>query len=235
MGTHATLAGKLLHLSVDHQEAPVHRVYLTPLPVRVWHLVNALAMLALMATGAQLRWPDVVGLGVDYRRAVLLHDAAGLTVTAFYFWWLLYYAATRRLLKLYVPTLRDIWPGFFRQAKWYFVGFFRGEPEPYDVTPDNKFNPMQKFFYAFLMFAAMPLLCGTGVVLMEVTPLRWWLSTLGGIKIAIGLHFLLGAFIVMFLFMHLYLATLGPTVWGPFRTIWSGWHVTPAPPGRKPE
>lgn len=201
--------------------APLFTLF-TPLPVRLWHWLNAAAILALIVTGVQIRFADRLHL-LDFRRAVAIHEWAGVAVIALFFHWGFYYGlVSRTLWRLYVPTVDEIWPGLLRQAWFYLWGYFRGAPHPYHASPDNKFNPMQKLFYAILMFVALPLLCLTGVLLLNLTPLREWLTQVGGIKLTLGLHVLLGAFVAMFLSIHLYLCTLGRTFWSGFRSMLTG-------------
>ncbi|MEK7196199.1 MAG: cytochrome b/b6 domain-containing protein, partial [Nitrospirota bacterium] len=38
------------------------KIYLHPLPVRVWHWINALSFLLLIVTGLQIRYRDVFKL-----------------------------------------------------------------------------------------------------------------------------------------------------------------------------
>ena len=202
------------------------RFYLTALPIRMWHWLNALAILSLIVSGVQLRYPDKVKL-LGYQTATRLHDWAGIAVIVFFFWWGAYYGIVGKRLfhvyRLYVPRSEDIWPGLFRQAMFYLWGYFKGEPHPYEPTPDNKFNPMQKVFYALLMFVVLPLLCVTGIALLNVTPLRQLLTAWGGIKLFVAVHYLLACFVVMFLCIHIYLCTLGQTFWGGFTSMISGW------------
>ena len=36
-------------------------VYMTPMPVRIWHWLNAVGIVTLCVTGLQIRFPDHVG------------------------------------------------------------------------------------------------------------------------------------------------------------------------------
>ena len=40
----------------------MRRVYLHPLPLRIWHWVNALLVILLLATGIQFRVPGIASL-----------------------------------------------------------------------------------------------------------------------------------------------------------------------------
>jgi Ni,Fe-hydrogenase I cytochrome b subunit len=57
------------------------RIYLQPIPVRIWHWINAFGIITLIVSGAQIRFPEsVVWLG-SYRSAIQIHNVAGLIVS----------------------------------------------------------------------------------------------------------------------------------------------------------
>ena len=199
-------------------------VYLTPMPVRIWHWLNAFGIVTLCITGLQIRFPDYVTVFGAYKAAIRLHNTAGAVVSVSYLLWLMYYlVVAKSLMKLYLPTLEDLKTGIFRQAFFYFLTYFLGKPNPHHSTPDSKFNPMQKATYLVIMFILLPMVIFSGVLLMYIAPLRELLLLLGGIKMLIGTHFLLSCCFTAFLFVHIYLATLGHTPLAHFKPMWSGW------------
>jgi hypothetical protein len=54
-------------------------------------------------------------------------------------------------------------------------------------------------------------------------PLRELILLIGGLKILVGLHFLLACSLFAFLFTHVYLATLGRTPLAYVKPMWTGW------------
>lgn len=199
-------------------------VYLTPMPVRIWHWLNAFGIVTLCITGLQIRFPEYVSVFGAYKAAIRLHNTAGAVVSVSYMLWLMYYlVVAKSLMKLYMPTLDDLKTGIFRQAFFYFLTYFLGKPNPHHSTPDSKFNPMQKATYLVIMFILLPMVIFTGVLLMYIAPLREVLLVLGGIKMLIGTHFLLSCCFTAFLFVHIYLATLGHTPLAHFKPMWNGW------------
>ncbi len=46
---------------------------------------------------------------------------------------------------------------------------------------------------------------------------------IGGLKLIVGLHFILACSLCAFLFTHVYLATLGHTPFAHFVPMWTGW------------
>ncbi|OFZ19866.1 MAG: cytochrome b [Bdellovibrionales bacterium GWB1_55_8] len=199
-------------------------VYLTPMPVRIWHWINALGIVTLCLTGIQIRFPEYIGVFGRYKNAIILHNAAGIVVTGIYLVWLIYYGLIARTLrKLYIPTFTDVKKGVFRQATYYLYHYFTGAPNPHHSQPHDKFNPMQKVAYLAIMFGLLPLVCASGVLLLNVAPLRDWVLMMGGIRLLVSAHFLIAASFTSFLFVHLYLATLGHTPLAHFKPMWTGW------------
>ncbi len=199
-------------------------IYLQPTPVRLWHWLNALGFIALILSGIQIRFPDVVNIFGSYRAAIELHNTAGIVVSISFCLWLTYYLiVSRKLVKLYVPTRDDLSGGLARQMLFYFFNYFRGKPNPHHATPEAKFNPMQKSAYLVIMMVLVPLVILSGILLLNLGPLRELVLLLGGLKMVVGAHFLLACCLVAFLFTHVYLATLGQTPFAYFKPMWTGW------------
>lgn len=201
------------------------RIYLTPTPVRIWHWLNALGIVTLCITGAQIRFPEYINIFGTYRAAVRLHHTAGIVVAISFLLWLFYYGVIAKMLvRLYVPTAEDLKYGAFRQALYYFFHYFRGDkPNPHQESPINKFNPMQKGAYVVIMMVLVPLVIITGLILMNLGPLSSLAHLLGGVRVVAGIHFLLACALGAFLPTHFYLATLGHTPFAHFKPMWTGW------------
>lgn len=200
------------------------RIYLTPTPVRIWHWLNAFGIVTLCVTGAQIRFPEYVNVFGTYRAAIMLHNTAGIVVSVSFLLWLFYYLfVARTLVRLYVPGMEDLRYGLLRQAKYYFFTYFLGRPSPHVCTPDNKFNPLQKSAYLVIMMVLLPLVIVSGLLLLNIVPLRSLILMIGGLKLLIGIHFLLACCFCAFLFTHIYLATLGHTPFAHFKPMWTGW------------
>lgn len=210
------------------------KIYLTPTPVRIWHWLNALGIITLCATGAQIRFPEQVHLFGTFKSAVALHNTAGIVVAISFVLWLGYYLiVARSLVKLYVPNQEDLQHGILRQAWFYFFNYFRGKPNPHHTTPENKFNPMQKAAYLVIMMILVPLVIVSGFLIMNIGPMREILLLVGGLKLMVGLHFLLACSLCAFIFTHVYLATLGHTPFAHFVPMWTGWEEV-EPPSAEP-
>ena len=205
------------------------RIYLQPTPVRIWHWLNALGIVTLCLTGAQIRFPEYINIFGTYKGAIVLHNTAGIVVSVSFLLWLGYYLlVARTLVRLYVPNLEDVQTGLLRQAKYYFLTYFLGHEAPYHPSPQSKFNPMQKSAYLVIMMVLVPLVILSGILLLNAAPLRSFVLMVGGLKLLVGTHFLLACALCAFLFTHIYLATLGHTPFAHFKPMLTGWEEVPA-------
>ena len=199
-------------------------IYLQPTPVRIWHWLNAFGFLALILSGIQIRFPEYVNIFGSYKAAIELHNAAGIVISVSFCLWLIYYLIiSRKLARIYVPTREDLSRGLIRQSVFYFFNYFRGKPNPHHPTPEAKFNPLQKSAYLVIMMVLVPLVIVSGILLLNIGPLRELVLLLGGLKFLVAAHFLLACSLCAFMFTHVYLATLGHTPLAYFKPMWSGW------------
>lgn len=205
-------------------------MYVHPAPVRVWHWVNAVGFIILIITGIQIRFAEIVDW-FSLEEAIQLHNYVGFIVIAAYGLWVSYYFGTMKI-KLYFPNPRNFVPDAIKQLKYYGAGIFRGDPNPHQMTPDNKFNALQKNAYVGIMFVFLPAQMITGLFLWRVKRFENYIDLIGGIKIVSSIHVLLFFFFVAFVFVHAYLATLGHTPWAHFKSMFTGYeehHESGAP------
>lgn len=196
-------------------------MYVHPAPVRVWHWVNAIGFIFLIITGIQIRFAEMVNW-FSLEEAIELHNYVGFVVIAVYGLWVSYYFGTMKI-KLYFPNPRTFVPNAVEQLKYYGAGIFKGDPNPHQMTPDNKFNALQKNAYLGIMFVFLPAQMITGLFLWRVKRFENFIELLGGIKIVSTIHVLLFFFFVAFLFVHVYLATLGHSPTAHFKAMFTGY------------
>ena len=122
---------------------PMRRIYVHALPVRIWHWLNAFGFIALILTGVQIRYLDLIDV-VSFKTAVAVHNAVGWILVGNFFVWLLYYLFTDKI-RVYHPELSPLkhFRDSFRQAKFYGYGIFKGQPNPHHVSAYHKFNALQ--------------------------------------------------------------------------------------------
>jgi Ni,Fe-hydrogenase I cytochrome b subunit len=134
----------------------MEKIYIHPLPVRIWHWVNALGFLALIATGIQIRYLDLVQL-IPFRTAVVVHNYIGFVLIANFFLWLGFYLFTDKIT-VYLPEMnsKKYFEDSWRQIKFYGYGIFLGEENPHHPTIYHKFNPLQIMMYQIIMLLMVP-------------------------------------------------------------------------------
>ncbi|NCO68227.1 MAG: cytochrome B [Nitrospirae bacterium CG_4_10_14_0_8_um_filter_41_23] len=200
------------------------KIYLHPLPVRLWHWINAGGFIILIITGAQIRFGNIINL-FSFETAVDIHSWTGFILMANYFIWLLYYLLTFKI-KIYIPPLHhpiEFAKKALRQAKFYGWGIMVGDQNPHHSTPDNKFNPMQQVSYLMIMAALIPVQIITGLLLWDPKLFSPVVNLIGGIQIADMIHVLLFIFFSAFIIVHFYLATLGHTTFAHIIAMFSGY------------
>src|SRR6185369_5173965 len=110
---------------------------------------------------------------------------------SFSIWFFFYKMVSGNIEEIYVPNTYDLTRGLFKQVVFYFFAYFFGAPNPHHATPENKFNPLQKSAYLAIMFVLVPFVSLTGILLMNMGPLREMVLMIGGLKILVAIHFLL--------------------------------------------
>lgn len=187
------------------------KIYVNPLPVRIWHWANAVLFILLVASGVQIRYLDVFDV-VPFRTAVTVHNWVGFALIANFFVWLLFYLFSERN-RAYHPEFNILKQAraSFAQMKYYAWGMFRGEHSPHRIDPYDKFNPLQRLLYQILMLLLLPLQFATGLALWDVKRFQAWVDLFGGVRVVSTVHVLIFVFFVFYLLIHPYLATLGRT------------------------
>jgi thiosulfate reductase cytochrome b subunit len=198
-------------------------LYIHPLPVRIWHWTNAVGFMLLIVTGLQLRYVGMIDL-MSFRTAVEVHNWTGFLLAANFFVWLFFYLLSDKI-KVYHPELSPskYFRASFRQMYYYGYGIFRGEPNPHHVSVYRKFNSMQSMMYQIIMMLLLPLQFYTGLLLWDVNRFSGPVDVFGGVRVVDTLHVLLFIFFTGFIFVHIYLASLGHTPTAHFESMITGY------------
>jgi thiosulfate reductase cytochrome b subunit len=202
-------------------------MYLYPIWVRLWHLFNAILILVLIVTGISMQYTDKQDavLMIGFARAVKWHNIAAVLLTINYIFFVTgnLFTDNGRFYKIRKENfISDLW----KQMKYYSVGMFKGEKHPFPVTPDRKFNPLQKLTYVLAMYVAFPLLIISGLgLLFPETMISRFLGISGMILTDI-LHITMGFFLSVFMIIHIYTCTLGARPTSLFKSMLSGYHVS---------
>ena len=185
------------------------RVYLHPLPLRIWHWVNALIVIFLLVTGVQFRMPGIAALW-PHNPLLAWHKWAGIAMTASWIFWVLYGLAARHFARHYAFRRRDF-KRMIEQAKYYLFLIFRGEKNPFHPSPDEKLNALQKLAYGTVMGIVAPLMATTGLIFASGFRVGGKLLPFDTIKTIDALHVAGFYLFALFLVVHVYMALLGPT------------------------
>lgn len=200
-------------------------MYLYPVWVRLWHVLNAVLIIILIITGISMQYTGDhdYALVVGFARAVKWHNIAAVILSFNY----IFFVAGNIITgngKYYRMSSRNFLPDLWKQLRYYSWGMFKGEKKPFPVTLERKFNPLQKVTYVLTMYAALPLIIISGIGLMfpEITVTR--IFGVSGLILTDILHISMGFLVSVFLLIHLYTCTLGSKPFSLFRSIISGYH-----------
>jgi thiosulfate reductase cytochrome b subunit len=200
-------------------------MYLYPIWVRLWHIINAILFIILIVTGLSIQYTDKqeYALVVSFARAVKWHNIAAVILIFNY----VIFVAGNVLTdngKYYRISKEGFVPDLVKQLKYYSLGMFKGEIHPFPVTFERKFNPLQKLTYVLAMYVAFPLLIisGLGLLFPETTINRF--MGVSGLILTDILHITMGFVLSLFMIVHIYTCTLGAKPTSLFKSMISGFH-----------
>ena len=201
----------------------MQRLYIHPLPVRIWHWINAVGMVLMILTGLQMRYVGLIDVA-PFKLSVTVHNWVGLVLIANFLVWLVFYLFSDRI-KAYHAELnpRKHFLGSLRQIYYYGFGIFKDDPNPHQLTVYRKFNPLQSMFYQIVMMLCLPIQFYTGFLLWYMTRFAAQIDFFGGVRVIDTVHVLIFIFLVFFVIIHVYLATLGHTRTAHFMAMLTGY------------
>lgn len=200
-----------------------HKLYLYPIWIRLWHLMNALMCLILIITGVSMQFSGPQSGLVRFDTAVTIHNIAGIILTVNYSFFFLGNLFTYNG-KYYQMEFRGLLNRLMKQFKHYTFGIFKKNPAPFPVTEENKFNPLQQFSYVFIMYLFVPLVFVTGWALLFPDTIPTTIVGGSGLHTIDALHIISGFIISFFMVIHIYFCTIGKTPVSNFKSIINGYH-----------
>jgi thiosulfate reductase cytochrome b subunit len=96
-----------------------------------------------------------------------------------------------------------------RQAFFYTYFMFKGAASPFTPSADERFNSLQKIAYVSVMLILTPVILITGVLFSNIAYFLNIITFIGGIRILDAIHVATGYAFLLYLIVHLYMATLG--------------------------
>jgi thiosulfate reductase cytochrome b subunit len=204
---------------MNHQD---ERIYLYPVWIRLWHVLNALLCLTLIITGLSIQYstPTVT---VKFKLAVSIHNIAGVALALNYIIFFIGNLFTSNGA-YYLIEVKGFMTRLMIQFRYYTYGLFKKENPPFPVTKDCKFNPLQQSSYVAAMYILVPLSILSGFLLLyPEIPVKDFLG-ISGFDWTDLIHLFVGFFITIFMCIHIYFCTIGKTPKSNFKSIINGYH-----------
>lgn len=199
------------------------RLYLYPIWVRLWHVMNALSFLILIITGLSMQYASIKYSIIRFDIAVSLHNIAGVILIILYAFFILGNLFTSNG-KFYKIQFKGFFSRLKKQFHFYTRGMFKKEPTPFPVNEKRKFNPLQLVSYIGAMYILVPLILVTGLALMFPEMIFENVFGRSGIHMTALLHGIIGFFLSLFMLIHIYFCTLGKTPGSNFKSMMNGYH-----------
>lgn len=201
----------------------MRRLYIHPLPLRIWHWTNAVCFVLLVLTGIQIRYIGLVNV-VSFHTAVVFHNWVGLIVTANFFIWFFLHIFSPKA-RFYHAELNPVtlFKGSLNQFIYYSYGIFKGRPNPFHLSESCKFNPLQALTYQVVMLIMVPVQCITGLLLWDITRFAKLVDFFGGVRVVDTVHVVNFIVIVCYIPLHAYLASLGRTPSEHYKAMITGY------------
>ena len=200
------------------------RVYIMPIWLRVWHWLNAIGFLGLIASGISLHFASPGStILIPFETARIIHNIAGIGVSILYVSYVIANVFTGNG-RHYRRSMRGLARELNAQNAYVAVGIFKGEAPPVVPSPERKFNVLQQITYLAVMYLAMPVLVVSGWLFLfpELVP-RTLFGVAGLLPVAVT-HYVVGFLLTLFLLGHVYMGSMGTTAFAGFRMMITGWH-----------
>jgi thiosulfate reductase cytochrome b subunit len=123
----------------------------------------------------------------------------------------------------YIPRPYGFFDDAIVQAKYYISGIFRGEGHPFEKTPTNRMNPIQKVTYFGILVVLLPLQMITGALMWGIQGFPAVASWFGGLPWLAPFHSLIAWTFATFIIVHVYMTTTGSTPLEAMRAMVTGY------------
>ena len=200
------------------------KIYLYPLVIRLWHVINIVTILLLILTGISLQYSDPSHPFIRFDLAVQIHNIFGVVLILSYVLFFLGNIFSGNVKHYKITLDEHYFSKLVKQSIYYSYGIFKGAKPPFPINESNKFNPLQQFSYIVIMYVFVPslIITGIGLLLPELVPNK--IVGYGGIFVTDLMHIIGGFIVTVFLFVHIYFCTIGKNPFKNFKSIFTGWH-----------
>ncbi|MCK5765027.1 MAG: cytochrome b/b6 domain-containing protein [Bacteroidales bacterium] len=199
------------------------KLYLYPVWVRFWHWANAILCLLLILTGLSMQYSDPEYPIIRFDWAVSIHDISGIILIISYIIFIIGNIFTPNGSQ-YLFRIKGYFQNVTRQARYYSFGMFKGENPPFEITKSNKFNPLQRFSYVFIMYISMPVIIITGLMLLYPEYLLHGVFGTFALHTTDIIHVVLGFIVSLFFVVHVYFCSIGSRPLSNYISMFNGYH-----------
>jgi thiosulfate reductase cytochrome b subunit len=202
-------------------ERQYERVHMYDAYERLWHWLQASAIMMLLFTCLIIHKPHFFGL-FSFPYVVNVHNVLGFIVFTNAALALFYNLASGEI-RQYIPEPKGFIHRSLAQAMYYSQGIFAGKEHPLEKSKDHKLNPLQQITYLAILNILLPAQVITGVLIWGLQ--RWpnIAAELGGLPVLALVHTLVAWAFAAFIVMHVYLTTTGHTPSAGIKSMIVGW------------
>jgi len=197
------------------------RVHMYDAYERLWHWLQAIAILTLLFTGLIIHKPHFFGM-FSFPYVVNVHNVLGFILLINAAMALFYHLASGQI-RQYLPEPKNFFRRAMSQAMYYSKGIFAGAAHPLQKTKTNKLNPLQQITYLAILNILLPAQIITGILIWGLQ--RWpnIAAELGGLPVLALVHTLVAWAFSAFIVMHVYLTTTGHSPSAGIKSMVGGW------------
>lgn len=202
-------------------ERQYERVHMYDAYERLWHWLQASAIMLLLFTGLVIHKPHFFGI-FSFPFVVQVHNVLGfiLLINAAL---ALFYNLASGEIRQYLPKPKGFIHRSLMQAMYYSQGIFAGAAHPLEKSKDNKLNPLQQITYLAILNILLPAQVITGVLIWGLQRWPHIAAELGGLPVLALVHTLVAWAFAAFIVMHVYLTTTGHSPTAGIKSMIGGW------------
>ena len=200
---------------------PLERVHMYDAYERLWHWLQAAAILMLLFTGLVIHKPHFFGM-FSFPYMVNVHNVLGFILLTNAVLSLFYHLASGEA-RQYLPEPKGFIGNTMAQMMYYSQGIFAGRPHPMEKTKANKLNPLQQVTYLAILNILLPAQIITGILIWGLQRWPHIAAELGGLPMLALVHTLVAWTFATFIVMHIYLTTTGHTPTAGIKSMIGGW------------
>jgi len=186
---------------------------------RFWHWCQAGLIFFLMFTGFEIHGSYEV---LSFGTAAKLHELAAYALIVL---WILaiFWHITTGEWRQYIPTTDKLGA----VAYYYLIGTFTGAEHPYRATTQAKHNPLQRLAYLGFKLGISPVIWVSGLLYLFYNQWAdWGLGWLSLENVAL-VHTAAAFAMLIFVIAHVYMATMGKTVFSMIKPMITGYEDEP--------